>query len=81
MKQDTTREKIAAMTVGQKIGGASIASACISVVGGPIGFSLAVISCVLGFIAAQRSSKWWLAVPCTVAGIMAVLMYIGFHAE
>ncbi len=69
------------MTVGQKIGVASVASACISVIGGPIGFALAVISCVLGCIAAQRSSKWWLAVPCTVVGVMAALMYVGFHAE
>ncbi len=69
------------MTAGQKIGGASIIFACISTIGGPIGFALAVISCVLGCIAARRSSKWWLAVPCTVAGIMTVLMHVGFHAE
>ena len=46
----------------------------------PFGFALAVISFVLGLLAAQNGNKWWLVVPCLIAAVIAVLLYIGWHA-
>jgi len=33
---------------------------------GPINFAASWISFTLGLLAAQRGSKWWLAVPCLI---------------
>jgi hypothetical protein len=46
----------------------------------PIGFVLLVISCILGFIAAQQGSKWWLVVPCTEISLCVFMVYIAYHA-
>jgi hypothetical protein len=46
----------------------------------PIGTVCVVISCLLGFIAAQQGSKWWFAVPSAIIALTLGLLYIGFHA-
>ena len=32
----------------------------------PLGLVCAVISCVLGFVAARKGSKWWLLIPVVI---------------
>jgi hypothetical protein len=46
----------------------------------PFGVICAVISCLLGLLAAQQGNKWWLIVPSAIIALTAGLMYIGFHA-
>jgi uncharacterized membrane protein len=45
----------------------------------PLGVVSAAISCVLGLLAAQQGSKWWLVVPATIITLFAFIVYIGFH--
>jgi hypothetical protein len=47
----------------------------------PIGAACAVISGVLGLLAAQQGSKWWFVVPVTITVLTAGLMFIGFRAK
>jgi len=45
----------------------------------PLNAACLVISCVLGLLAAQQGSRWWLAVPGTIIGVTAVILYLGVH--
>lgn len=69
------------MNAANKLGITGLICAFISIIGGPVGLALAVIAFVLGSTAAQRGRKWWLIVPCPVTVAMAILLYVGFHAE
>jgi len=31
-------------------------------------------------LAAQRGTKWWLAVPCVLIALFLLILYVGFHA-
>jgi hypothetical protein len=68
------------MSRSVKLGLAALFLSLGSILPSPIGFVCAVLSCVLGFLAAQQGSKWWLVVPSVVIAVFAVLMYVGFHA-
>jgi hypothetical protein len=46
----------------------------------PLSFVCSVLSAVLGLLAAQRGSKWWLAIPSIVVVGAGMLLYVGFHA-
>jgi hypothetical protein len=48
--------------------------------GTPISFAFAVISCVLGFLAAQQGSKWWLAIPGGIIIAFSLLLFIALDA-
>jgi hypothetical protein len=63
------------------MGVASVCLALGSVLPSPIGFICAALSCVVGFLAAQQGSKWWLVVPCTIVVMFGLLAYVGFHAR
>jgi hypothetical protein len=63
-----------------KIGTASLVLLPGCVLPSPFGAVCAVISCLLGFIAAHEGSKWWLLAPFTTITVVAGLLYIGFHA-
>jgi hypothetical protein len=47
----------------------------------PLNHTFAVISCVLGFLAASQGSKWWLVVPCTELTFAVLVAYIGLRAS
>ena len=68
------------MNRSAKIGIASLILITGSVLPSPFGLVCAVISCLLGFIAAHEGSKWWLLVPFTTITAVAALLYVGFHA-
>jgi hypothetical protein len=46
----------------------------------PISFASAVLSCVFGALAALQGSKWWLAIPITIAVAFAVILYLAAHS-
>jgi hypothetical protein len=46
----------------------------------PINFAAVGLSFVLGLIAAQRGSKWWLAIPCTIIAGCAGVWYLAAHS-
>ena len=46
----------------------------------PINFAAAGLSCVLGLLAAQQGSRWWLAIPCLIIVGFVVGFYLGAHA-
>jgi hypothetical protein len=46
----------------------------------PISFASVGISAVLGLLAAQQGSKWWLVIPCVIAVGVAVGLYLGVHS-
>jgi hypothetical protein len=49
--------------------------------GPPLGFVLIFIAFIAALLAAWSGSKWWLAIPCTLAALFAFLMDVGFHAR
>jgi hypothetical protein len=69
------------MSRSVKMGVAALFLSIGSILPSPIGFVCAVISCILGFLAAQQGSKWWLVIPCVTVAVFALLMCIGFHAR
>jgi len=46
----------------------------------PISFGSVGISAVLGLLAAQQGSKWWLVIPCVIVVGFAVVLYLGVHS-
>jgi hypothetical protein len=46
----------------------------------PISFASVGISAVLGLLAAQQGSKWWLVIPCVIVVGFAVGLYLGVHS-
>jgi len=68
------------MTPSVRLGIASVVLVAGSVLPSPLNAVFAVISCVLGFLAAHRGSRLWLVVRCTIITLAGFLPYIGFHA-
>jgi len=48
---------------------------------GPINFACAVISCVLGLLAAHRGKKVWLAIPCVIVALFVVGIVVAVQAR
>ena len=46
----------------------------------PINVASIVISGVLGLLAAQQGSKWWLAIPCIIVAGFVIGLYLAFHS-
>jgi hypothetical protein len=46
----------------------------------PISFASVGISCILGLLAAQQGSKWWLAIPCVIVAGLAIGSYFAVHS-
>jgi hypothetical protein len=46
----------------------------------PLTFICVGLSGLLGLLAAQQGSKWWLTIPGVIGGGLALGMYLGFHA-
>ena len=68
------------MTPSVKLGIASVVLVAGGALPSPLNAAFAVISCVLGFLAAHRGSRLWLVVPCTIIALVGFLLNIGFHA-
>jgi hypothetical protein len=74
------------MQISTKLGIASLAMMVLSGVltafelRVPLAFLAGFLACVLGAFAAQRGTKWWLAIPgCSMVLFLFVLI-IAFHA-
>jgi len=46
----------------------------------PITFISVGLSGLLGLLAAQQGSKWWLTLPCVILAGVALGLYLGFHS-
>jgi fatty acid desaturase len=46
----------------------------------PIAFACVGLSGLLGLLAAQQGSKWWLTIPGMIIGGLALGLYLGFHS-
>jgi hypothetical protein len=46
----------------------------------PLNFASAGLSCVLGLLAAQQGSRWWLTIPCLITVGLVLGLYVGAHA-
>jgi hypothetical protein len=46
----------------------------------PISFASAGLSAVLGLLAAQQGSKWWLVIPSVIVAGCAVVLYFAAHS-
>jgi hypothetical protein len=46
----------------------------------PISFASAGVSGVLGLLAAQQGSKWWLAIPSAIVAGFVIGLYFGAHS-
>lgn len=46
----------------------------------PISFACAVLSCVLGALAATSGRKWWLVIPVSIVGGFALDLYLVIYA-
>jgi hypothetical protein len=68
------------MTRSTKLGIGSLILFSGWVLPSPIGVVCVVISCLLGFLAAQQGSKWWFVVPSSIIAVTIGLLYVGFHA-
>jgi hypothetical protein len=68
------------MNRSMKLGVASVVLLFGCALPSPLNLVAIVISFVLGFLAAQHGSKWWLVVPCTIFTFGLLMMYVGFHA-
>ena len=42
----------------------------------PITFACAVLSCVLGALAASSGRKWWLVIPASIVGGFVLDLYV-----
>jgi hypothetical protein len=47
---------------------------------GPLSFATSWISFVLGLLAAQQGSKWWLVVPGAITTGFGIVIYAAFHS-
>jgi hypothetical protein len=74
------------MKISTRLGIASLAMLGLSVILAalapdlPFAFVACFFACVLGALAAQRGTKWWLAVPCVLVALFLLALYVGFHA-
>jgi hypothetical protein len=46
----------------------------------PITLACAVLSCILGALAASSGRKWWLVVPASIVGGFALDLYVVMYA-
>lgn len=46
----------------------------------PIDFAFVSVSVVLGLLAAQQGSKWWLVIPCVIVAGFALGLYFAAHS-
>ncbi len=46
----------------------------------PISFASVGLSAVLGLLAAQQGSKWWLVIPCVIVAGCAAGIYLAAHS-
>jgi hypothetical protein len=46
----------------------------------PLSFASVAVSGVLGFLAAQQGSKWWLALPGLIVAGCAISLYFAAHS-
>lgn len=46
----------------------------------PISFACAVLSCVLGALAATSGRKWWLVIPVSIVAGFALDLYLVMYA-
>lgn len=46
----------------------------------PISFASVGLSAVLGLLAAQQGSKWWLVIPCIIVAGCAAGLYLAAHS-
>ena len=46
----------------------------------PINFASVGLSCVLGLLAAQQGSRWWLTIPCLIIVGFVFVLYLGAHS-
>ncbi|HMG85308.1 MAG TPA: hypothetical protein VK574_06170 [Terracidiphilus sp.] len=46
----------------------------------PITFASAVLSCVLGALAATSGKKWWLIIPASIVGGFVLDLYLVIYA-
>ena len=46
----------------------------------PISFASAVLSCVLGALAATSGRKWWLVIPASIVAGFALDLYLVMYA-
>jgi hypothetical protein len=46
----------------------------------PISFASVGLSAVLGLLAAQQGSKWWLVIPCVIVVGFAMGLYLAAHS-
>ena len=46
----------------------------------PVNFALIGILAVLGLLAAQQGSKWWLAIPCAIVAGFVIGLYFAAHS-
>lgn len=46
----------------------------------PISFACALLSCVLGTLAATSGRKWWLVIPASILGSFALDLYLIIYA-
>jgi hypothetical protein len=70
---------MAGMTRSVKMGVISVVLMGGAAAPSPLNAACLVISCVLGLLAAQQGSKWWLTVPGTIIAGIAFILYLGFH--
>ena len=47
----------------------------------PINLACAVISGVLGLLASDRGQKVWLAIPCVIVALFAVIIVVAIQAR
>jgi hypothetical protein len=46
----------------------------------PISFACAVLSCILGALAATSGRKWWLVIPASIVAGFALDLYLVIYA-
>ena len=46
----------------------------------PISFACAVLSCILGALAANSGRKWWLVIPASLVAGFALDLYLVIYA-
>ena len=46
----------------------------------PISFACAILSCVLGALAATSGRKWWLVIPASIIAGFALDLYLVIYA-
>lgn len=75
------------MTRSNRLGIASAIAVVLAVALGlvvpqvPLGITAAFVSVILGLLAAQQGSRWWLVVPGSVIAVFVVALRAGFHAR